>query len=173
MAVRSSRVLGMGVDVVNVARVGAVFQRFEGRFLRRAYHPEEIQDFQRLGRVRRCEEENTTKISNEQLYFLASRWAVKEACHKALSCWRLPFPDLRYEYSRSDRKSSILPGAQEVASAITSHRLYRPTDRPRVAFYGEALEVAQLLKISNTHVSISHDGEYAFASVLMECQDGA
>ena len=26
--------------------------------------------------------------------FLASRWAVKEACHKALGNWRLPFPEI-------------------------------------------------------------------------------
>jgi len=71
---------GIGCDVVKVARVAAVHERHKDRFLRRAFHPDEVADCG--GRAER----------------LAARWAAKEAVFKALrfdsGVSRPRFPDV-------------------------------------------------------------------------------
>jgi phosphopantetheine--protein transferase-like protein len=78
----ASRVFGVGVDVAHVPRFRRTLARFGERFLRRAFHPEEVAEL----RARRPE---------DRAVFLASRWAVKEAAFKAFHGHRVPFPDLR------------------------------------------------------------------------------
>ncbi|KAF8609193.1 4'-phosphopantetheinyl transferase [Ceratobasidium sp. AG-I] len=77
--------------------------------------------------------------------FLAVRWAVKESAYKAL------YPHVRLQW----KLVSLLPPP---ASAT------KGGDKP-------ALELDPSLGLSNTlkfHVSVSHDGEYVFATVLAE-----
>ncbi|KAJ6539282.1 4'-phosphopantetheinyl transferase superfamily [Mycena capillaripes] len=71
--------------------------------------------------------------------FIAVRWAVKEAAYKALYPYYLPtWKDLTYHGLRNGRKPVLL---------------YRPNDGS---------------KLGDIHVSVSHDGEYVFASVLVQ-----
>lgn len=60
-------IVGIGMDLIEVDRVGQVVERFGERFLRRIYHPRELEQ----SRGRRVE-------------YLAARFAVKEALMKAL-----------------------------------------------------------------------------------------
>ena len=45
-----------------------------------------------------------------QVEFLASRWAVKEACHKALGNWRLPFPEIVLRNGSREHSSNRVAG---------------------------------------------------------------
>lgn len=60
-------VVGIGIDIIEVARVRGVFERHGDRFLRRIYAPAEIQ----------------AERGNRDQY-LAARFAAKEAAFKAL-----------------------------------------------------------------------------------------
>ncbi|HKJ22483.1 MAG TPA: holo-ACP synthase [Gammaproteobacteria bacterium] len=60
---------GIGTDIVRVARIQAVFQRFGDRFVRRILTDDELAEFARAGRP---------------VHFLARRFAAKEAAAKAL-----------------------------------------------------------------------------------------
>ena len=62
-------ILGIGVDIVNIARIKAVIDRYGERFLLRAFCPQEIED---------C----SKKVESAPCY--AARFAAKEAFVKAL-----------------------------------------------------------------------------------------
>lgn len=74
--------------------------------------------------------------------FLASRWAAKEAAYKAFSRARIPFPD--FIIRKSDK------GA------------------PELLFEGKALELSQELGLGDPFLSISHDTDYATATVILQ-----
>jgi phosphopantetheine--protein transferase-like protein len=75
-------IAGVGVDVASVARVSRLYERFGERFLRRAYAPNEILAVKKLP-------------AGAVGPFLASRWAVKEALHKAIGgAARLDFAEI-------------------------------------------------------------------------------
>jgi holo-[acyl-carrier protein] synthase len=60
-------VVGIGIDLIEVSRVGRSAERFGERFLHRIYHPREL------------EQTRGTRVQ-----YLAARFAVKEAAFKAL-----------------------------------------------------------------------------------------
>ena len=77
---------GVGVDIVETARVFRLYERYGARFLARAFHPRERAAAAALP---------PAALPG----FLSSRWAAKEALHKALGSQRLLFPDV--EVARS------------------------------------------------------------------------
>jgi holo-[acyl-carrier protein] synthase len=60
-------IVGIGIDLIEVSRVARTAERHGDRFLRRIYHPNEI-------------EQNR----GDRMQYLAARFAVKEALFKAL-----------------------------------------------------------------------------------------
>lgn len=74
--------------------------------------------------------------------FLASRWAAKEAAYKAFSKWRIPFPDLKV--SKSERGNPVL------------------------MFEGMAKQISLEMDLGEPLLSISHDTEYATATVILQ-----
>jgi holo-[acyl-carrier protein] synthase len=64
-------IVGVGFDLVDVARVGRSVERFGDRFLRRIYHPRELE-----------------QTRGDRVQYLAARFAVKEAAFKALGTGR-------------------------------------------------------------------------------------
>ncbi len=63
------RILGIGLDLVEIDRIRDVYRRHGPRFVERVYTPEERTRIARL---------------NDPAPYLAGRWAVKEAVMKAL-----------------------------------------------------------------------------------------
>lgn len=63
------QVLSLGIDIVEIPRIRAVYERHTRRFTERVYTPEERQRLLRL---------------KDPVAYLAGRWAAKEAVLKAL-----------------------------------------------------------------------------------------
>lgn len=84
------------------------------------------------------------KIQQRKDTFLASRWAAKEAAYKAFTRHRIPFPDFKIA---NDSKG-----------------------RPELKLEGMALDLAKEMKIGETFLSISHDTDYATATVILTTQ---
>ena len=63
-------ILGIGVDIVDVRRIRAAHRRFGQRLARRILHKEEMPGYLAAG--------------SRAEYYLAKRWAAKEALAKAL-----------------------------------------------------------------------------------------
>ncbi|KAJ7498985.1 4'-phosphopantetheinyl transferase superfamily [Mycena latifolia] len=74
--------------------------------------------------------------------FIAVRWAVKEAAYKAL-----------YPHHRPTWKELTYHGLQNGRKPVL---LYTPNDRGG--------------NLGDIHVSVSHDGEYVFASVVVQAR---
>ncbi len=64
-------ILGIGSDIVSIQRIEKTYQQFKERFLNKAFHPYEIDQFHGL-------------LPRLQIAFLAKRFAAKEAFAKAL-----------------------------------------------------------------------------------------
>mmetsp|Transcript_13564 Transcript_13564/g.26158 ORF Transcript_13564/g.26158 Transcript_13564/m.26158 type:complete len:142 (+) Transcript_13564:150-575(+) len=79
--------------------------------------------------------------------YLASRWAAKEATYKALgpSQPRLLFPEFE---------------------VVTGPRAGGP--QPKIQLHGHAAIHAEQIGVEEIFLSLSHDGEYAFAQVLLQ-----
>ena len=76
----------------------------------------------------------------------AARFAAKEAARKAI-------------------------GAATPVTALSWHDVEvvsSPEGAPQLVFYGRAAELVQKLKVSRTHVSMSHSVENAIAQVILE-----
>ncbi|OQR81651.1 hypothetical protein THRCLA_23328 [Thraustotheca clavata] len=142
-------IYGIGVDLVKTVRVHQTYRVYGDRFLKRFLHPKEIDHFKKL-----CGTEN-------QAQFLASRWAVKEATLKAFKSWRIIFPEVL-----------IVKEPLALPDHILNNRALPPRKEanvvPRLAFDGATLALSKAIGIQHTHVSLSHDGEYTIAKVLLE-----
>jgi holo-[acyl-carrier protein] synthase len=79
--------------------------------------------------------------------YLAGRWAAKEAIFKAFGQGRGNF-----------LFSQML---------VTNEN----TGRPNLVLEGEAKRLAEQLRVTRTHIAISHEAEYALAFALAETQD--
>lgn len=79
--------------------------------------------------------------------FVASRFAAKEAAAKALGT-----------------------GFTQGVSFLDIRIISSPNGRPAVHFFERTALIAQDLQVTHTHISISHEKEYAVATVILESQ---
>jgi holo-[acyl-carrier protein] synthase len=104
-------ILGVGIDVVDIARIGASWRRYGERFLGRIYTPAELAY---CLRKRRAEES------------LAARFAAKEAAAKALGTgigFGVAWKELEVGREASGRPFLLLHGrAAAVAEALGASR---------------------------------------------------
>src|SRR4030095_2135609 len=70
-------IFGVGIDIIEVDRIAASYQRFGERFARRILGAREFERFQ----IRRA------RSDQRGLAFLSTRFAGKEAVAKALGLW--------------------------------------------------------------------------------------
>lgn len=85
------------------------------------------------------------RARNGSAAYLAGRWAAKEATAKALGCG----------FGRNC-------GWREIETISGANR------RPELALRGRAAKFAAAIGVERTHVSISHDGGLALATVVLE-----
>jgi phosphopantetheinyl transferase (holo-ACP synthase) len=170
-------VFGIGVDVAHIPRFGRVYERQGMRFLRKCLHPKEIAQVQRL-EAEATQGAKGASVSADPLSssssndatapalpastsaarpspsvpfavtsFLASRWSAKEALTKAAGK-RLLFPDMHVQRD----------GAAGAADP-----------RARLLLSGAAAQwSAEQGLQSSALLSLSHDGEYAVAFVVLQ-----
>jgi len=124
-------IVGLGTDLISLRRIADVHQRQGQRFLDRVYTVDEQQYALEL------------RDPSERL---ASRWAAKEACMKALGTG--------WAKGVSFTQIALLPGHDRGA--------------PRLVLTGEALAVAARLGASRWHCSVSHSDGLAIATVILE-----
>lgn len=96
-------VLGVGIDIVEVERVGAVARRHGERFLRRVFTPLEV-----------------TRSHGNHDQYLASRFAAKEAAFKALGTgWGggVKWTDVEVDNLASGAPVMTLAGAAKARAA--------------------------------------------------------
>ena len=100
-------IVGIGIDLIDVERVGKSAERFGDRFYRRIYHPRELE-----------------QTRGNRVQYLAARFAVKEATFKALGTgWArgVRWVDVEVQNLESGKPILILHGeASERARAIGS-----------------------------------------------------
>lgn len=124
-------IVGLGTDLISVRRIADVYKRQEHRFLDRVYTTEE------------------QKYALEMIdpsERLASRWAAKEACMKALGTG--------WAKGVTFSQIALVPGEDRGA--------------PRLILTGEALVVAVRLQATRWHCSVSHSDGFAIATVILE-----
>jgi holo-[acyl-carrier protein] synthase len=70
---QGTSIVGIGTDIVQIPRIENLYQKFGDQFLYKNYHELEIKEFFKLNTEKRC-------------FFLAKRFAAKEAVSKAFGC---------------------------------------------------------------------------------------
>ncbi|MFC1856050.1 holo-ACP synthase [Thermodesulfobacteriota bacterium] len=123
-------IIGTGIDIVKVDRIGKLHNKFGDKFLQRVFTEKEV-DY--------CK--NKKRFVNS----LALRFAAKEAFLKSIKT------GLRYDLKLTDIE-------------ILNDEL----GAPYINLYGATKKHAEGLKVKNMHVSLSDDGEYAVANVILE-----
>lgn len=122
---------GVGVDIAHIPRFQRIVERWGARFLQRAFAPAEISAYSALA------------SPAAKATFLASRWASKEALHKAIS----HRTGLRLDFTHIEVCRSA-GGA------------------PTFKFHDAAQDAVRALLIK-PFLSISHDGDYAISYVVI------
>lgn len=124
-------IVGLGTDLIGLERIADVWRRQGQRFLDRVYT---------------ADEQRYALEMKEPAERLASRWAAKEACMKALGTG--------WAKGVTFAQIALLPGADRGA--------------PSLVLRGEALAVAQRLGATRWHCSVSHSDGMAIAVVILE-----
>jgi holo-[acyl-carrier protein] synthase len=146
-------VRGVGVDIVSVARVEQLLRRHDSRFLARCFRPEELPaDADGLPRVDFAAQ-------------VAGRWAVKEACLKALGCLEaLDGPDMCF-----------CPGGPGAIDGDVRGIPYRDIEvrraaggAPCVVLHGRAAAVFASGGGCRVLASLSHEREVAVGFVVID-----
>lgn len=94
-------IFGVGTDIVAIARIAQTYQRFGQRFLRRAYHPAEIQRATHLHPAQRDQ-------------YLASRCVPARAC-------TVHMIDMHARLQLGAERGG-LQGVRSRAAAVSPHR---------------------------------------------------
>lgn len=131
-------ILGMGVDLVCLNAFEAQLEDPASRFVEHTFTPAEIAY-------------SHTARSGEPARHLAARFAAKEATLKALD------------------SACAQAGLAERALPLRAVEVLRdPQGRPALELHGDVAALAARLGVDRTWLSLSHDGDKALASVVVE-----
>ncbi len=134
-------ILGIGLDIVEIARIGKIYQNFGLAFANKILHAAEIAHLHAA-----LNKKNTPAIGERHaIEFLATRFAAKEAAVKALG---------------TGFANGILPKHIGITNL--------PSGKPELIFYDKALERATSLQVCSTHISLTHEKNTAAAMVVLE-----
>ncbi len=123
-------IYGIGVDVVNIRRMGRVIDRWGARFINRVFTPRET---------------NFCSQGPRSVSSLALRFAAKEAFSKAIGL-----------------------GMRKGIRWRDIEIVQNPNGRPDLNVTGEALSFCHKEGITRLHVSLSDEGSYGVAVVVVE-----
>jgi len=123
-------IVGIGIDVVDVGRIERLMAQYGGRFAERILAPAEREAY---------------AGSQRQNWFLANRFAAKEALSKALGT------GLRY------------PVTLHAVSILSNE-----VGKPAFHFHGPLPSYLQERRIGRHHLSLTHERGLACAMVVLE-----
>mgnify|MGYP003627561611 CR=1 FL=1 len=123
-------IVGIGTDLVQVTRIRQSLKRFGDRFARRILNVDEVEGFQK---------------SKAPEYFLAKRFAAKEAVAKALG-----------------------PGMRRGVSFQSIAVSHNAAGKPTVVLSEGSADVARELGVHSWHLSLSDERDHAIAFVVAE-----
>ena len=123
-------VIGIGTDIVKVSRIKCLLKKHGESFAQRILHENELQIFQ---------QRKTSK------YYLAKRFAAKEALAKALG-------------------TGIAKGISFEEIEVINN----DDGKPELILHGAALALANKLGVENLFISLSDEKKYAIAYVIVE-----
>lgn len=134
--------LSVGTDIVYLPRIRQLISKRQGRnlipFAKRILHPLELRDLSHRRPQWQAQHENGCVDSDSLIKWLGGRFAAKEAARKALGATTLGWKDVRVEVKGS--------GEPQIICAT------RNTNNQHIEYEAK--------------LSISHDGDYAVATVL-------
>lgn len=87
----------------------------------------------------------TNPVSAQAVRLIASRFAAKEAASKALGT-----------------------GFRDGVSFIDIRIISQSNGRPLIHFFNTSADIAKSLNVSHSHLSLSHEKDYAVATVILE-----
>ncbi|MGD2139968.1 MAG: holo-ACP synthase [Burkholderiales bacterium] len=123
-------IAGIGIDLVDKTRIDCLLDKYGEQFIRRVLNDAELRQF---------------AASRRKSWFVANRFAAKEAISKALGT------GLRYP-------------ATLLSIGVRSNEIGRPE-----FFYSDALQsYLHSRKISAAHLSITHENQMVCAMVVLE-----
>jgi len=124
------KIIGIGTDLVSVARIKTIWERFGHAFAKRILTPNEMEEL---------------ALVKNPIAFLAKRYAAKEALAKALGT--------------GFRPNGIL--LTEIGV------LKDPLGRPYLHFRGRTEAEIKHRQVTESHLSISDEAEFALAYVIL------
>ncbi|GHJ85959.1 hypothetical protein NliqN6_2361 [Naganishia liquefaciens] len=142
-------ILGIGVDILHLARLrGVIARRGADKVARRILSEREWEGFRAIGNAEKGD------VIAEQTQFLGTRWAAKEALYKAA------YPT----YVLTWKQITLLKDARKPVLSITPRA---PTEAERTMRAGrDAPQVDGVHE--RVHVSLSHDAGVVVAYVVLE-----
>jgi holo-[acyl-carrier protein] synthase len=126
-------IIGIGIDSIELDRIQGVYENFPQRFLQRIYAESEQAYFKRWA---------------DPIPRLAGRFAVKEACMKALGTG----------WSSGVRWRDIEVGRH-------------PSGKPELILHGRAREIFEKMGGESALCTITHSRDHAMAVVIFEAKD--
>ena len=123
-------IVGVGIDIVDVSRIERLLRQYGGQF---------------AGRILCGTEREGFDASNRQAWFLANRFAAKEALSKALGT------GLRYPVTLQ-------------AISVTNDSL----GKPMFGFHGPLPQYLASRGVRHSHLGLSHEKGMACAMVVLE-----
>lgn len=123
-------IIGLGIDIVEIARIKAVFERRGDKFARKILSQSEWLKYQQ---------------NQQQVRFLAKRFAVKEAAAKAFG---------------TGFSHGLAFEQFEVINDVLG--------KPILCLHQRAAEIATQLGVKALHVSLTDERCYACATVIIE-----
>ncbi|KAM0752856.1 4'-phosphopantetheinyl transferase [Meredithblackwellia eburnea MCA 4105] len=157
-------ILGIGTDIVFLPRIRAVVhRRGVDKLAKRILSSREQQDWKQ-----RRQQDTKSGPSESDIRFLAVRWAAKEAAYKAF----YPARKLSWKDISVSKDSGVKPSLVVVVDASGSvDPPLTPPSPPPFLDAGLAHSAGSLYATPrdlHPHLSISHDGEYVIAYVVLE-----
>lgn len=132
-------IYGIGTDIVEVARIQRLLEKYGDVFLQKVFHPEEVND---------C----LHAANSYQMY--AARFAAKEAVAKAFGTGfsgSLAFSDIQVKNLSTE-----------------THPDMDFKGKPVIILHGRAFELSKNLSFSKIHITLSHIERYATAFAVIE-----
>jgi len=134
---------GVGIDIVENARIFKIIKNNESGFLRKVFHETEILKY------------NDFKTDKQKLQFAASRWAVKEALVKAIGNKFINFTRVRVEAKEANQR--ILKLDEHEVKIKGNNEIIEEINKINLLIKNEKNEFL---------CSISHEENYSTAIVI-------